>query len=160
MLPGIGDLAIRQLDQDELKYEYTHSTCEVCGESKHVREMVGEFPNPGWRECRLCHTRLHPMCACGCGRFASIIADVRWPGGVDCRAPWVDIEHALHSVTLHTTERASIDVILDENDLPRILSLVEIGLSPCWCDIEAMTCFHGYEYQTRLPWCPQHGAKE
>jgi hypothetical protein len=157
------------IDSREREYDRTHATCEVCGESKHERYMMATFPNPGWQECRDCFSRLHPMCACGCNRFASIIADVRWPGGIDCRAPWVDVRHARESVsppsarTVEWDVAPSIDVILDESDLPKVLSLAKAGVSPCWCAIENMTFIvgqSGLRMHTRLPWCPLHGNKE
>jgi hypothetical protein len=91
--------------------------------------------------------------------FSDIVADVRWPGGVDCRSPWVDVEHALESVTRHTTERPSIDVILDAEAFEVVRNMSE-ALAPCWCGLESLTCDHGYKYQTKLTWCPKHGTKE
>ncbi len=134
--------------------------CHVCREEKPVEEMLATFPNPGWNTCRICDSRLNPRCECGCKQPARIVADIRWEGGVDCRAPFVDLDHALKSVSDHVAERPNVDIILDEHDLPRVISLVHSDLSPCWCDMEAMSCFHGYEYHTRLAWCPKHGAKE
>ena len=134
--------------------------CKHCNEVKLAADMSSTFPNLGWNVCITCESRLHPMCACGCKQPAKLVADIRWPGGVDCRAPWVDIEHALASVTDHTTDRPSIDVVVDAQSLPALLSLVPIDQSPCWCNMEAMSCFHGYEYHTRLTWCPKHGQKE
>jgi len=138
---------------------YQQATCKECNETKLAVEMLARFPNPGWQICEVCQSRLHPICACGCGRDADIIADIRWPGGVDCRAPWVDVEHALESVTRNTPERPSIDVILDEEGL-RAVTRLSIDLAPCWCGIENGICYHGYTYHTRLNWCPKHGTKE
>ena len=136
------------------------ATCKECNETKLASDMVNTYPNPGWNICEVCQSRLHPICACGCGAPATIIADVRWPGGVDCRAPWVDVEHARRD-TLDLSARGqtpAIDVILDEEGL-RAVTRLSIELAPCWCGVESMTCDHGYKYHTRLNWCPKHGGE-
>jgi hypothetical protein len=100
------------------------------------------------------------MCACGCGQEAKLVADIRWPGGVDCRAPWVDVEHALESVARDTRQSPSVDVVVDADSMGSLLSLVHIGQSPCWCAMEHMLCDHCYKYHTRVSWCPKHGTKD
>ena len=153
MLPGQGDLLQREVDRQEREWLRSTSECELCEERLPKDEITDGL-------CSTCEQRLRPRCACGCGKLARIVADIRWPGGTDCRAPWVDVEHALESVSRHTPDRPSIDVIVDETSLPNVLSLAQISQSPCWCDMEAMSCFHEYEYHTRIHWCPQHGYKE
>jgi hypothetical protein len=85
---------------------------------------------------------MHPKCACGCGRLATIVADVVFPTGIDCRAPWVNIEHALGAQS--TNLRPTIDIVVDSDAMPAILSA-----SPCWCQLRR---------HTNLYWCPQHGT--
>jgi hypothetical protein len=53
------------------------------------------FPTIEAFEAHVERITMPPLCRCGCGGYAAIIADVVIDGVVDCREPWVDIEHAL-----------------------------------------------------------------
>ena len=154
MLPGQGDLLMREWDRQDRLSQEANAECKQCDAATDKRTLshLGLCPD--------CQAHLHPFCGCGCGEEARLVAEVRWPGGIDCRAPWVDIEHALASVSEHTPDRPSIDVVVDSHDFQVLLRLVDRYLAPCWCGVRLQKCFKGYEYRTRLPWCPCHGAKE
>lgn len=82
-----------------------------------------------------------PLCACGCGQRAFIVADVLVDGAIDCRQPWANPAHALGAYDDETC--VEVSVVVTSRDLPVI-----VDASPCWCAMrEHTTC----------DWCPKHG---
>jgi hypothetical protein len=126
---GPGDLAIRDLDDDE-------RGCRTC------RECDSLYPNDEGRSglCHGCADRLRPLCACGCGNEATIVADVYCDGEHDCRAPWYSIDDALGATdSNHPVEVRPLDPLADI-----------IAAGPCWCHMRESTV---------VDWCPSHGQR-
>jgi hypothetical protein len=161
MLPGLGDLAMREFDRACAEYDRSNTECRDCGDSKPNSEMVSTFPNPGWNTCQACECLLRPRCECDCGQRAQIVADIRWPGGIDCRAPFVDVKHALAGVAASFTVPPGIDVVLDEDGFKAVIELASLGRNaPCWCGMAKMTFTHGaFTAHTSVAWCPTHGSE-
>ena len=137
MLPGQGDLLMAEWDRQDRERSRHYAECKECCSEVARDDMVDGL-------CFECDEAAHPLCACGCGERATIVADVVFATGIDCRAPWVDIEHALGAQD--TNERPTIDVIVPAEDFEKI-----VAAAPCWC---------GMRLHTTCDWCPRHGAKK
>jgi hypothetical protein len=89
--------------------------------------------------CASCNARLHPRCACGCGNEATLVADVYVDSLHDCRAPWLNVEHALGAVdSNHPVDVRPLDPLAEI-----------IKAAPCWCKIRTTTV---------CDFCPEHGT--
>jgi hypothetical protein len=126
------------VDQDDLLVGSANSCNSECREC-HGEAHAEYLSQRGL--CRACEARLHPLCACGCGQAARIVADVIVDGSVDCRAPWLDAKHA-REAQQYADLSPKIDVVVDAYSFTYILAA-----APCWCRLRACR------------WCPAHGSK-
>jgi hypothetical protein len=125
---GAGDLVAQEIDRIQRGLR----TC---------RECLGEFePQADERECPPCDARLRPRCTCGCEELATLVADLYVDGEHDCRAPWLNIEHALEAVDSTDPDVGRVDV----RPLDPLAEIIKAA--PCWCEM-------GVE------WCPTHGLR-
>ena len=136
MLPGQGDLLMREWDRQDREGERDKRTCQECLDDCHKDDWKDEL-------CPDCHDRMRPRCDY-CGEPATSVVDV-----------YLDAQHieriavcseACACGSVDTEHPPLIDTVVDAADLQRV-----IAAGPCWCAMRKTTV---------LQWCPRHGTKK
>jgi hypothetical protein len=136
MLPGQGDLLMREWDRQDRERERSMRFCQECLDDCHEDDLIDGL-------CEDCDDRMRPRCD-WCGELAASVVDV-----------YVDAQHieriavCSEACAIGSKDESHpplIDTVVDAADLQRVISA-----SPCWCEMRKTTV---------LQWCPKHGTKK